>query len=639
MAIKPYFLLILLSPLLCLADSHPQLPKKRPAYFYGDPTINKHMERNYLIKPAVSASAQETVSPTDYYHAISNTQEEFLQHYGKELCPQEGSVATTDTEDPDGEDGDKQNSSFATCSVNGGYYFANLKDSCRQAKTPATDCCQNPSACSSVIGSFATNILPVLPGLYSTIKGIKLNKQITSSELTTEEIQNKLCSMNNKTQMAGFAGGLLSQLMPALQKGCAGKIKRCQNRCGSRVAEFNEDFFNRYNFAKIKISGQDKDIRLSGAGDSRQLIELAKTCLFGNSLENFETLSIVGKHDDYPNVGQVSSGNTEEISIPVSGGCYWNSSDPNSPKILKNKVKEEDIPIILSKNPSEDEQNAVKILSSILFAAKAYYNTMGVHPEVRKKGRVYPFTFKEKEIVDCGYQPDRKISKRYTPGGPVPPPVMQACRAAVKEAVDQHKTPGRTPKAASAGPAGTTGESGMGGAETFVATKTDKSDPNPLLWGPGKGPNQPGLEDFDDPEERPSPSGKLASFGDSSNSGSSPGGGPGGGGLSPGGGGGGPMEDYPYGSDMYAGGVGELSGGFSDSSGYDAAGGYQEATTGEDPIALAQADDTEKDGFGTPDFGVGNYPGGAQDPSSEKTIFGMSSERIQNFCADRTCID
>ena len=513
----------------------------------------------------------------------------------------------------------------------GNIILPGLKNSCRQAKTPATDCCQNPSACSSVIEGFATHILPALPGLYATFKGIKLNKEITSSELTTEEIQNKLCSMNNRTQMASFTGGLLSQLMPALQQGCAGKIKRCQKLCNNEVKKFNSDFVEAYRLVTIG----EKEVDL-GVNDSRGLINLAKTCLFGHP----KTPVSLNNISFNPDTVDVNNPIIQSVQSDITGNCYW---DNDAYKILMSSDQKRDIlkndHLMGRKTERQIESIPESHLSSILFAAKAYYNTMGVKPEVRKTGRSESFQFKEKEIVDCGYQPDRKISKRYTPGGPVPPPVMQACRAAVKEAVDQHKTPGRTPTAASAGPEATTGESGMGGAETFVATKTDKSDPNPLLWGPGKGPNQPGLEDFDDPEERPSPPSKLASFGDSSNSGSSPGGGPGGGGLSPGGGGGGPMEDYPYGSDMYAGGVGELSGGFSDSSGYDAAGGYQEATTGEDPIALAQADDTEKDGFGTPDFGVGNYPGGAQDPSSEKTIFGMSSERIQNFCADRTCID
>ena len=583
MAIKHYFLLILLCPWLC-----------------------------FISSPAESQTTDRV--------------KKFRDNYGLMICPDSSEVSNADT---DGDSSEEEDSPVSSCEP-GEPYFANLRTSCEDAKLPATECCENPSACSSVMASLATNILPALPGLISTVKGIKINKQVNKGQMSVQEAQEQLCNIDNRVQMGSYAGSLLSQLMPMFQKGCAKKIKQCKQSCDNNVKNFKADFFDTYRFYYT----DGKKFHLAQANDSMTLIKIAKNCVFGDSNEEFEMITFEGNQSDPQPKNKTDKKNSQSVTAPSFGGCVWDESNESPYKILLpqgQKQQAQDCSPPSSCSNINGNHKAVKILSSILFAAKAYYNTTGVSPEVRQKTRPESFRFTEKEIVDCGHQPDRVVDKVNRPGGPVPPPIMKMCRDTVEKAVQEQKT-GRTPTVAPNSVPTTTGSVG---ASSFAGGDLNKQASNPLLFPPGT--NRDLFGDFDDGDERPLAPQKLPSWAEGS-TGSLAGGGTSGGGALPSGSGGGGSDgdgEYPYG-DVLPPGSGDLSSNFAGDGFYGDGEGYNEADSKRE-VAVAQADDTEDDMENHGAFKGGENLGTSEDSMPEQTIFNLASHRIQNFCADRNC--
>ena len=477
-----------------------------------------------------------------------------------------------------------------------------LKEDCNKAKQSAAECCSNPNACNGFAKDLIQHILPLTPALYSAYKSYKVSSKAGKGELTHEEARDKMCHSANKVSLGVFGTSLLSQMMPMFNKTCGKRIKTCKSTCNKHVNNFKDEFRNCY-------------AKLFPGKNILSMIEEAKSC--------FELESSL---DDEDFDGRLEDNSKRKHNNIIA------SAIKSDNKTLRNKcyffpTKEE-----FEKRDDDPNQDPLQTvaLSELLYIAKAYKKTTGKYNLSDKSN--------EKEVIDCGHQPDRVLDSSYKPGGPIPPPAIQLCKSAVDYAVN--KTPPPMPTTPSnqannvsqAGSlAGNTKSSNMAslnvpaGDECQYGVLDSESLENC--------PISPVSDDLPDSPNKPALAKNLPSW--KGGGGGSPNGSGGGGGIGSGGGdslGGNSSGDrdgsmYPpgYSGDMSA--DAGFPGGY-ESDSYGDGGGSNSAPYRE--LAEDSDDDSMPDGMEMP-FDE------EENPNGEKSIFQLASERIRNFCSDYSC--
>ena len=249
------------------------------------------------------------------------------------------------------------------------YFYSELETLCNESKKKATECCQDPSACSNVMAEIGKGALTIAPVILSVFEQSKTSKEIKKNkDLTDQEKSDKLCSSKNKVAMGKFSSNLIGQFMPLFEKDCADKIKQCKKKCDAAVKAFQQDL------RKAITNGKNTQIKST--------IQNAKACLHSN-----------------------------DESVPFDEILFerFNENSKNFFTVGKNKFKIKNL------------DNCTKLYSQVLFYTKAYYNTMK-----NKKDR---FAFNETEIIDCSKIKDRVVGKNNKAAAqPITPPMIELCK-------------------------------------------------------------------------------------------------------------------------------------------------------------------------------------------------------------------
>ena len=525
------------------------------------------------------ALPQQIVTQKNYYELIKQEQSLLFKKYLLKSCD---SIKKTEE--------DEEDSSDSSCDSG---FFSGLKTECENAKQSATKCCENPNACNSLVADLVKHVLPVLPSIYETIRGIKTVDKIDSSKMNSQEVQDKLCNVQNKIQMAKFGTQLLSQIYPMFEKKCADKIKACKKSCGEQVDGFKKEFINTYGFAQVEKKLYELGMGLKSSQQPMDdLIRLAKQCLFDDPVESFETISFKS---------------SQEIENADGSDCYWDTKSASKIHYGSNNVNENREPL---------DEYGKKILASILYSAKSYYYTMEKPSD--------NFRFTEQEIVNCGHHPNRVLDTANKPGSPVPPTMMHVCRQAVKKAMENNSP------APPSIPINKTSQTQMGTASALTGGDLS-SGTSPLLFDYNPEDSNK-VNDILPPEGGYPEQGKKPPGWASSNAPGSGSGGSGGGGVSgsPGGSnmaGNSDNEGFGFG-EAYP--IGDILGGFSPGSdGYNSGGGGN--SNGSRGVAVKE---TTKDTKGNDEFLV---PDDLEEFDTGESIFNLASQRIQTFCSNHIC--
>ena len=483
------------------------------------------------------------------------------------------------------------------------YFYSALEENCKEAKEKATKCCEDPSVCNNIGVEIAKGALVLSPALITTINSYKVTKKVSKDRnLTAQERADALCSSHNKIAMGHFASNLMGQLMPLFEKDCADKIKQCRNSCGRSVTAFKNDLKNTYN-----------RFRIFGGKNIKNTIKLAKECLYGD--KNNTSLDEISFTEPETDTDRLKS---FEVFLLDSGKKYLKegTNENNYSTNLSNNTK-----CHINQIPDSDNYRKIKVFSQVLFYAKAYRNTMKEEKEV--------FAFNEKEIVDCGKQPNRITTSNKTPGGPLSPPQIRICEQVVK--AHSYNSNPKPPVSGNSvnvpnsniGMGSLQGNNPMSGRHPLLSENEDGEDDDLGLFSDdlplGLDNRKPSLSDTP-------PGFTGGNSGSGSMAGASPGGGGAGGGGSSGSEEGGEYyEDDPN--------IGSFGGGFPGgnygNSAYPMDSGGGESYLGDREVAGDEDDDE------------GAYQGGddnfANTEESGGSIFEMASKRIQSFCSNLKC--
>ena len=528
---------------------------------------------------------------TEMFKAIKCS-EQLKEKYGIEAFGAESSKNESEGDEDSGSDSDTK--------------IVQLKEDCNKEKQSAAECCSNPNTCNGFAKDLIQHVLPFTPALYSAYTSYKVSDKAGKGELTHEQARDKMCHSSNQVSLGVFGTSLLSQLMPMFQKTCGKRISACKSACNNHVDRFKQEFRNCYAglFPGQNISSMIKKAKscfeLESSLDDESFDKTVPVELKGQS-HNFSNIIASGVNNNKPN-----------------NKCYFVSKTSSSMKGGFNKA-----------DPVNQEGIQTVALSELLYIAKAYKKTTEKYHLSEKSN--------EKEVIDCGNQPDRVLDSSYKPGGPVPAPAIQLCKSAVDYAVN--KTPPPMPKTASAQ------TNNIGQAGSF-AGNTKSSNMTPLNVPAGDEcqygvldsesledcPISPAGDDLPDSPNKPALAKNLPSWGGKGGPNSSGGGG--GGGIGSGGAGslaGDSVGDRdgsmypPYSDDMSA--SAGFPGGYKSDSYGDGGGGSSSAPYRE------LAEDLDDDSM--PDMGMPFDE--EEDLNREKSIFQLASERIQNFCSDYSC--
>ena len=463
-----------------------------------------------------------------------------------------------------------------------------LKEDCQKEKQSAEECCSNPNSCNGMALDLAQHVAPLAPALFSAYKSYKISDDASKGELTHQETVNKLCNAQNTASLGAFGSGLLSQLSPLFQKTCGKQISKCKSACNNKVDEFKKDFVKCYSplFPKEDIFAMIKS--------SKQCFDIDNDLL----------------HEDF------------DFKKDSSG--WWHIQE-----------KESKCQFSLDKGfvpaPSADKDKYQKTaLALLLYVAKAYKNTAKNKASLSTKSN-------EEEIIDCGHQPKRVLAPSSRPGAPVPPPAIQVCRQAVDYAVNNTPPPAMPGKTSTNQP-GHVGPAGSLAGDTRGANLSSLGAPanEECQYGVVDSAKLEecetldlGEEDFD-LEKKPGLAKNPPSWQNGKGGGSSSGGGGGnmGGGVGSLAGDDSSKEGdgmYPYSGDM------SENPNFSSHGGYGSEV-YPNSQAGNPPHRQL-AENLEDKGLD----GMENPLLDEENPTGEKSIFQLASERIQNFCNDYFC--
>ena len=474
------------------------------------------------------------------------------------------------------------------------YYYSGLHEHCQSAKKKAKTCCEDPNACANIGAAIAKGALVLSPTILTTINQYKVSKEVSNSEgLTLQEKADKLCAADNKALMGKFGSDLIGQLMPLFEKSCGNRIKTCKQKCDPAVKGFQQDFKAAYNHV------------ITGGYNIKSSVQLAKTCLYGEDSEEFESIVF----DTLDNPQQID----QKKSFKVKGNYF-----------IANNISNENCSWDLRTNSiveNSNDKSSIKFFSQVLFYAKAYHNTM--------KKKKQSFAFNEKEIIDCGNIPNRVVTSSKNPLGPITPPMRKACKQIVQQV-------GGNPIAPLPGSAGNVRNSSFGMGS--LHGNNPNTGAHPLLFSSQDTDDDLGLIDglldsnFGD-KPKPSPSEKPPGFTSSKGSGSMAGGSPGGGGGSPGGGGGSPGAEggYPYEDDTS---IGSFGGGFPGGSYADSS--YPMDSAGDGAYLGNRETASNKDNEG---YEESSFDGDNDfiETEGDGSIFDMASQKIQFFCSNLKC--
>ena len=486
------------------------------------------------------------------------------------------------SEDEDDEDEPRRNSNLAV---------SELKNRCEQEKQSAEECCNNPNSCNGFALDLAQYVAPLTPALLGAYKSYKISDDASKGNLTHQEATNKLCNAQNTVQLSMFGTSLMSQLTPIMQKTCGQQIKKCRQKCNSFIDEFKEDFTKCYS-------------RLLPQKDISAMIKFAKDCFEFENL-NHETIEFeneVFKKEDRENKCDFSTSANEGF-IPKSSPF----------------------------DNSEKYQNTA--LAKLLYTAKAYQQT------TKNQVNLLSDKSNEKEIIDCGKQPNRVLTSSNRPGSPVPPPAIQICQQAIDHAVNNTSPPPMPGPNAGNNP-GNIGQVGGLAGDTRGSQLSSLNVPSgeECQYGVVDSAtleNCPiddgGLEEDFDVNKRPGLAKNLPGFKNGGGSGGSSGSGGGGGGSIGGGGGLAGDSSYPGGYGRGSSYAGDMSVGAGFPSGYESSsyGGDGGSNSFPNRKVAENSNDMDSDGM--------EFPENEENPNEEKSIFQIASERIQNFCDDYSC--
>ena len=475
-------------------------------------------------------------------------------------------------------------------SIDSGPMIVKLKEDCQQEKQSAEECCSNPNSCNGIALDLAQHVLPLAPALFGAYKSYTISRDASKGNLTHQEAVNKLCNAQNTASIGAFAGGLLNQLSPLFQKTCGKEIKKCRSACNDKVDEFKKDFRAVYS-------------RLFPKKDIYSMIKHSRECLdFSKDLKDDI------EFDNNGNFKKEKRKNT----------CYFAVNEG-----FKKTTKAD----------NTDYLNQHTALAWLLYVAKAYKNTT--------KSQVSLLSNKsnEKEVVDCGHQPNRMLAPSSRPSGPVPPPAIQLCQKAVDYAVNNTAPPPMPGNNSSNNPgniqqvgslAGNTQGSRLSSLQApsgdecqygvMDSAKLEECDTLDV-----------GDDEFDvnkkpDLAKNNLPSWQKGGGGSSSSGGG--GGGPGGGvgGLAGDEPSGGTEGSYPYYGDMSGNSNFSSEGGGYEPSAYPGSNPdnppYRKVAENSEDMPLDRTEQAFLD---------------EEETDGERSIFQIASERIQHFCGDYSC--
>ena len=469
-------------------------------------------------------------------------------------------------------------------------YYLSIRDKCEKHKAKARECCINPNQCSGLLSSLTQNAAPVLPALYGAYKAFEISDDARKEKFSREEAAAKMCDAKNQAVMGGYLAGVLSQLGTFLQKTCKDKIQKCQAQCNGEIEAFREDF-REYFFPIIPRN-------------TEEIIAFAKDCNETTKEVRKGVINFFPIEDDQINLNAIS-GLVGDMSC-LSGNKSINISR--------------------------------KDMGYILLFAKAYANSSAIED----KELMFSEKSDEKQIVDCSKQKDRVVTSRNRPGAPVPQGAISLCQQIAKQVIENPQPPSAPPPLP-----GSASPDDPLHTSTLTGGDLNKSGKSPFFMDP----NEPyGILDDDDisdddipnssrrPPLSQKPPGWSNGSGSSSNSGGGPiGGGPTGGGPTGGGSDDSPDEDDSEDSDSgFDSDGGSIPASFAGSGDYPssfAGGGYGNSYS-QRPVA-ALSSDSSKD---MDAMSLGNDEKNSNTKDG-KSIFQLATQRIQQFCSDRSCTE
>lgn len=474
-------------------------------------------------------------------------------------------------------------------------YYLSIKDKCEKHKAKATECCISPNRCTGLLTSVTQNAAPVLPALYGAYKAFKISDDARKEKYSREEAAAKMCDARNEAVMGSYLGGVLSQLGTFLQKTCKDKIKKCQAQCNAEVQAFREDFRDYFfpiiprntveeiiAFAKDCNENPPRSFRIPNSADTKKTIEYDQTTIEDDQINPHAI-------NDFTKYMNCSSG-----------------KDPfNIPK---------------------------KEIGYVLLFAKAYANSS----IAEDKELMLSEKSDEKQIVDCAKQKDRVVTSRNRPA-PVPQGAISLCQQVAKQVIPPSAPP----------PSGSTSPDDPLHTSTLAGGTLNKSGKgSPFFMDPntpyGIVPDPEGIDDgLPGLSKKPPPSSNRYGFGpSSSNDGGGPGGiGPSGGaGSTDGGSDNSPDEEESEDSESDSGSDGgSIPASFAGSGDYPSSfsdGGYGNSYS-QRPVAALSPDSLKNM---DPMSFLGNDEKNS-DTKTGKSIFQLASQRIQQFCSDRSCTE
>ena len=525
--------------------------------------------------------------------------------YGLQSCQTKNKDTDDDKDDDDDDDDkkdkDKKDDNNNYCTNEKDYFYFNLKDTCQKAKDNATECCNDPHACESTLKKVAVYGSPLAVELMSIIYGYKQTKDVKKKvTLTDQEKSDEICNATNKAYIGMYTGQIMGQVLPYIMKQCADQIKKCKKTCDNIITQFKTDLRQIYNIVSKKTNIEDT-------------IKIAKKCLYGDENEDLTNPSFEPSSSSKKSFN--ISGNkfleAKDADTSISLNCHWGKgSETSTEEIQEGEIKD---------HSSNDK--LIKFLSQVIFYAKAYQSSLKKTKE--------PFSFKEKEVVDCANQPDRIVDTNKKANITLPKLIKESCKTIQKARTSRTPYPKNPPKIQFTGPNGTTPIGGLQGN-----TANQPSYIPPILGGGNNGNEDldPGLPE---PPNRP----KLVETPPGFAPNSSGGGGSGGssGGLAGGSGGGGSgyddgnWDDNNWDNNDYPGSFGgSFSGGdYSDQSYPMGSGEGGMDYMGDRDMAFDDNDDDDKE-----------YPDWGDDKDSmegDGNIFEMASKNIKYFCSGLKC--
>ena len=487
--------------------------------------------------------------------------------------------------------------------------YLSIKDDCKTYKAEAKECCSNPNQCAGLMKDIALGVAPALPSLYSAYKGYQTSKKVSSETISLEEAQQKMCDVRNKVAMGSYLNGLLSQLGKAFETTCRDKINACKSKCNSDIDIFKAKFINHFS-------------PKTGKHTIEENIELAKKCAQIEDTKNFD----IDLKDGTLDILKVGECTHCKVVKKLKNMKKLIDTDkvitcPDSKQHQQIQQMKEDVASISATIASKIDIESATIKHILIFA-KAYARSSDI------KGKKLRFSEKsdEREIVNCAQQKDRQATSS-NPGERVRSPAVTLCHR-VAEQVINNPIPPRMPSPSPSGPTP---------AASLTGGQLDTGKGSPFFMDPNTEYGVVPDEDLPDPNNKPGLSPNPPTWAGSGSSGSSGGGGNGGvsgGGLGGGSGSSGGDSGMPYSSwgsgigipDTFMGG-GDYSQGFAGGSG-EGGGPYSNRQAA--ASSLDDLDDMKglsDDEMGDPDFMNG------------KSIFNLVSKRIQQFCADHSCIE